>query len=185
MATLSLKTRLERFLFITYVKLWILMTIKLPDEFNNVISRLNSLGDYNVVEAYFDKKDHQINNGTKDLRSYLGLDPSHVLCDGFCKINFSGMGLKNVLLEDKDTSGERGVFKAHKQLFETAKALRDKYGIKQDYAIITQLKLSPSFEALPYSNTQLKYIRSTIGRKVKSFNIEYSNNIFPILIGKS
>lgn len=181
----TLRYRAESFLFIACIRIWILMTIKLPDEFTNVISRLNSLRDYNVIEAYFDKKDHQINNGCKDLRGYLGLDESHTLCDGFCKINFSGMGSKNVLLEGKDTSGERGVFKAHRQLSETTKVLFEKYKIKPDYAIITELKLSGSFEALPYANTQLKYIRSTIGRKVKSFNIEHANIIFPILIGKS
>jgi hypothetical protein len=182
---------LERFLFSAsliigkHCKTLILMATKLPDEFNKVIKALNPLKKYNIDEAYFDELEHRIDNGLRPLRAYLGLPKVKRVCDGFCKINFVGMGTKNILLEDKATSGERHLWEAHDQFTETSKALHTKYGIRADFAIITELKIPRTFEAMPYRDTNLKYIRTSVGKRPQLL-VKHDNAVeCPILIGRN
>lgn len=184
MATLSFKSRLERFLFVIYVRLWVLMTIKLPDEFNKVIKGLNPLRDYTIDDAYFDEDEWTIDNGLKKLRKHLEITRNNMVCDGYCNINYNGLGTRHILLEGKDTSGEPQLQHTYDQLQDTATRLWNKYKIKPDYAIITDLRLPRTFEALKYMDTHLKYLRSKTSIRPKPYNLRFSSFDCPILIGR-
>ncbi|TRZ47079.1 hypothetical protein D4S03_11585 [bacterium] len=161
------------------------MAIKLPKEFNKIVKSLNPIHGYNVEWAYFDGRDHTIHNGLQDLRKYLDLTPNDIRCDGWAGINFKNLGSKNILFEGKDSSDGRQTNDAHTQLLVTGKRIYEKYNLKPDLAMITELKLRGGFfEAAPYEKTQLKTIRQASNKKPLA--LEYSG-IFkcPILIGRS
>jgi hypothetical protein len=158
-------------------------TVRLPSPFKEVVQKLDPLNQGIVKVAYMDEKDYQLQNNIKGLRKYLGIGENASLCDAYVKLS---QGQKSVLIEDKDTEGERALRVAYAQLESTVKLLSAK-GEKVDYAVITNIRVDPRLYNCEYVKggfPPLKQIKRKDSSRHRVLNMEVNGLEIPLYVYK-
>ncbi len=146
--------------------------IKLPKKFRSIIHNTFCIRGYQVMDAYVDENEFNINdgNGLKGLREFLGINNNESICDLLCDIKVKGESVKKYIFEDKKSHHQKSCTDAKKPLECTQKLLKEKHQIEPDYAVMGRVGIEPPFKAKTQQGFPFKAVY--IGMNGKNVNLE-------------
>ncbi len=160
--------------------------IKLPSPFKNIILTIDSIKQCGIKEVYMDEVEFQniVEMGSVGrLRAHLNIGLVDSVCDCFAKLSDN----RGILIESKNTHGERHLETAIRQLQITLDLLGKK-GEKVDYAVIADLKLDQNIYSYEFNKArpfQLKQIKYKLSNKNKFLGLRAKNSEVPVFAYKS